>query len=115
MLLGLFSVAMSIIITLAYQNQTDRLNRLAMTDKLVHLLPRIQDVRREWSDDADHILDVIEWSGLLNLNEQARNAKLQAFLLPRQKAWDLKASLSPIPLAGNYYTTFGINPKSPKY
>ena len=77
--MALFSLVMSLLIVLAYQNQTNRLNRATLSANLTHLLPRIEDVRREWSDDADHLLDVTEWAGLLNLPEPVRSAKLQAF------------------------------------
>lgn len=79
LLLGLFTLVMSTFIALAYQYQTNRSNRSELSDYLSDLLPRIQDVQREWSDNADHIFDVTEWSGLLNLNEQLRNAKLRAY------------------------------------
>lgn len=70
---------MSIFVVLVYQHQTDRLNRSVLADNLVHLIPRIHDQQRVWDDNADHLLDIIEWSGLLNLSEPARNEKLQAF------------------------------------
>ncbi len=65
---------------LAYQQQTDRLNRAAMTDDLNHLLPRLQSQQRIWGDGADQLLDVIDWTGLLDLKENERNQKLNAFL-----------------------------------
>jgi hypothetical protein len=71
---------MSVLIMLAYQQQTDRLNRSAMNDDLTHLLPRIQTQQRIWGDGADQLLDVIDWTGLLNLDEKERNEKLNAFL-----------------------------------
>jgi diguanylate cyclase (GGDEF)-like protein/PAS domain S-box-containing protein len=79
LLLGSFSVVMSTIIDLAYQHQTDQLNRSELSNDLSNLIPRIQFQQRIWNDDAHHILDIIEWSGLLNLKEPARKAKLQAF------------------------------------
>jgi diguanylate cyclase (GGDEF)-like protein/PAS domain S-box-containing protein len=80
LLLALFSVVMSTFIVLIYQHQTDRLNRSVLSDNLSHLMPRIQEQQKQiWDDNADHLLDIIEWSGLLNLSEPARTAKLQAF------------------------------------
>jgi len=70
---------MSTIIVLAYQHQTDQLNRSELTNELSHLISRIQFQQRVWDDDADHILDIIEWSGLLNQILPANKAKLQAF------------------------------------
>jgi len=79
LLLVSFSVVMSTIVVLTYQHQTDQLNRSELTGELSHLTRRIEFQQRVWNDDADHILDIIEWSGLLNLKEPARNAKLHAF------------------------------------
>ncbi|MFZ5524087.1 MAG: putative bifunctional diguanylate cyclase/phosphodiesterase [Pseudomonadota bacterium] len=79
LLLGSFSVAMSTIIVLAYQHQTDQLNRSVLQVNLTNFMQRIHLQQRVWDDDADHILDIVEWSGLLNLKEPARKAKLQAF------------------------------------
>lgn len=70
---------MSAFIVVIYQHQTDRLNRSVLSANLLHLMPRIQDQQRIWDDDADHLLDVIEWSGLLNLEEPIRKVKLQSF------------------------------------
>ncbi len=71
---------MSILILVAYQHQTDKLNRASLSDDLHHLVPRVQSQQRIWGDDADQLLDIIEWADLLNLKEQTRNAKLNAFL-----------------------------------
>lgn len=79
LLLCLFSVVMSTIVVLAYLHHAKRLNQSALSDSLSHLIPRIEEQRRTWDDDANHIVDIIAWSGLLNLSERARNTKLQAF------------------------------------
>jgi diguanylate cyclase (GGDEF)-like protein len=86
LLLVLFSVVMSVLITLAYQQQTDRLNRAAMNDDLNHLLPRIQSQERIWGDGADQLLDVIDWANLLNFKEKVRNEKLNAFLTAQSQS-----------------------------
>ena len=77
---------MSILIVLAYQHQTERLNQSELSNNLTHLMPRIQYQQRIWGDNADHLLDVLEWSGLLNLPEPARNAKLQAFFTAQSES-----------------------------
>jgi len=90
LLLGTFSVVMSIIIVLAYQHQTDQLNRSVMHDDLTNLVQRIQLQQRIWNDDADHILDIVEWSGLLNLKGQERTAKLQAFFIAQAQSMEFE-------------------------
>jgi diguanylate cyclase (GGDEF)-like protein/PAS domain S-box-containing protein len=79
LLLGLFSLVMSTIIVLAYLHQTGRFNREEISSSLAHLTPRIKNVQQNWANSADQMFTIIEWSGLLELNEQTRNAKLQAF------------------------------------
>jgi diguanylate cyclase (GGDEF)-like protein/PAS domain S-box-containing protein len=79
LLLGVFAVVMSALIVLAYRHQTGRTNREELSDSLTHLIPRIQNQQLVWDDNAANLLDMIAWSGLLNLNEPQRNQKLQAF------------------------------------
>jgi diguanylate cyclase (GGDEF)-like protein/PAS domain S-box-containing protein len=79
LLLGMFSVLTSIIITLAYQQQTDRFNRAELSGTLSHLLPRIQSQQLIWSEQANLLLGYIEFSGFLGLNEPQRHDQLQIF------------------------------------
>ncbi len=79
MLLGLFSVVMSITIVLAYQYQTEKFNRAAMASALSHLALRIESQETIWADDASHLFGIIEWSDLLDMNEAGRNDRLRAF------------------------------------
>jgi diguanylate cyclase (GGDEF)-like protein/PAS domain S-box-containing protein len=90
LLLGSFSVVMSTIIVLAYQHQTDQLNRSVMHNDLTNYVQRIQLQQRVWGNDADHILDIIEWSGLLNLKGQERKAKLQAFFTAQAESMEFE-------------------------
>jgi len=90
LLLGSFSVVMSTIIVLGYQHQTDQLNRSVMHNDLTNFVQRIQFQQHIWDNDADHILDIIEWSGLLNLKGQERNAKLQAFFTAQAESMEFE-------------------------
>ena len=90
MLLGSFSAVMSTIIVLAYMHQTNQSNRSVLHGELAHIMQRIQNQQRVWDDDADHILDIIEWSGLLNLNEPERKAKLQAFFTAQAESMEFE-------------------------
>ncbi|MGC2047842.1 MAG: hypothetical protein WA635_04445, partial [Gallionella sp.] len=90
LLLGSFSVVMSTIIVLGYQHQTDQLNRSVMHNDLTNFVQRIQFQQRIWDDDADHILDIIEWSGLLNLKGQEREEKLQALFTAQAESMEFE-------------------------
>jgi len=90
LLLVSFSVVMSTIIVLTYQHQADQLNRSELSGELSHLTQRIQFQHRVWNDDADHILDIIEWSGLLNLKGTERDAKLQAFFTAQSDSMEFE-------------------------
>jgi len=79
LLLAVFSLVMSSVITAVYLDQTDKLNRTALSDKLSHLTSRIKNQQLIWATDTDHLLHVIEWSGLLTLSEPVRKQKLMAF------------------------------------
>lgn len=79
LLLGVFSVLMSAFIIMSYRHQTDRFNRAALSSTLSHLVPRIKDQQQTGADNSNHLLNLIEWSGLLNLKEPQRRDKLQAF------------------------------------
>jgi diguanylate cyclase (GGDEF)-like protein/PAS domain S-box-containing protein len=79
LLLVLFSMVMSTLIMLVYQHQTSKFNRDEMSTSLAHLIPRFKNQQQNWIDEANQLYSTVEWSGLLNLNEQARNAGLQAF------------------------------------
>lgn len=79
LLLSVFSLVMSAIIILAYDYQTDRFNRDSLSNTLSHLVPRIRDQQQSWIEQGNHLLSIIEWSGLLNLKEPQRHDKFQAF------------------------------------
>jgi diguanylate cyclase (GGDEF)-like protein/PAS domain S-box-containing protein len=115
LLLGLFSLAMSTFIALVYQHQTDRLNRSVLSDNLSHLMPRIEDQQRTWNDDADHLLDIIEWSGLLNLPEPARAAKLQAFFTAQSESMGFEGIVITDAASGKLLFDFWNNSEKPEF
>jgi diguanylate cyclase (GGDEF)-like protein/PAS domain S-box-containing protein len=79
MLLVVFSVVMSVIIVLAYHFQTEKFNRVSMTNALSHLTLRIENQENGWIDDSNHLFGIIEWSDLLNMKEPGRSDRLRAF------------------------------------
>ncbi len=79
LLLCIFSLLMSAFIIMAYRYQTDSFNRAALSNTLSHLVPRIKDQQQIGADNSNHLLSLIEWSGLLNLKEPQRRNELQAF------------------------------------
>jgi hypothetical protein len=113
LLLGLFSVVMSAIIVLAYLHQTDHLNRTELSNELAHFIPRIEFQQRIWDDDADHILDIIEWSGLLNFKEPARNANLHAFFTAQAESMGFEGIVLTESGSGNLVFDFWNNAELP--
>jgi diguanylate cyclase (GGDEF)-like protein/PAS domain S-box-containing protein len=79
LLLGLFSLVMSTLIVLAYRHEVSRFNREELSASLTHLIPRFQNQQQTWRDNANQLFTTLEWSGMLNLDEAERNAKLRAF------------------------------------
>jgi diguanylate cyclase (GGDEF)-like protein/PAS domain S-box-containing protein len=79
LLLVSFSAFMSIVIVLAYQLQIDRFNRAALAQSLNQFQSRLKDQQDIWTERSNNLLDVIEWSGLLMLQGQKRQDKLQSF------------------------------------
>jgi diguanylate cyclase (GGDEF)-like protein/PAS domain S-box-containing protein len=113
LLLGIFSVVMSLLIVAAYQHQTDKLNRASMSDDLNHLLPRIQSQQRIWGDGADQLLEVIDWAGLLNLKEKERNAKLNSFLTAQAQSMGFEGIVIVDVTSGKILFDFWSNSEKP--
>lgn len=84
LLLVVFSLVMSTFIVLAYQHQTGRFNREGLDRILDHMVPRIKNQQKTWEANASLLFKTIEWSGILNLSERARNEKLTAFLTAQE-------------------------------
>ena len=80
LLLFVFSAVMSVFIVLAYQHQTDRFNRSELENNLSSLVPRLKSQQQAWEGRANHLLRVIELSGLLRLKDQPLQDKLLPFI-----------------------------------
>lgn len=78
-LLVSFSVFMSIVIVMAYQHQIDKSNRASLAQSLNQFQSRLKDQQEVWTERSNNLLNVIEWSGLLILQGQKRQDKLQSF------------------------------------
>lgn len=79
LLLLLFSLLTCIFILTVYQHQTDRYNRADLTNALSHILPRLKNQQQYWEEQANHILSIIEWTGLFRQPDRKLNEKLQSF------------------------------------
>ena len=86
LLLALFSVVMSLVIVLIYQDQTNELNRNELDTELSHLKARMKDHRGVWTENASQLSDSIEWAGLLDLGEPQRSNNLRAFFTARARS-----------------------------
>ncbi len=79
LLLTLFSIFISGLVVLLYQNQTDKVNHAVMDDQLTYLVPRIKDHQASLDKEASGLVSTLEWSGLFALSEPLRSEKLQEF------------------------------------
>ncbi len=81
LLLALFSIVISGLVALLYQNQADKVNRAAMDNQLSYLIPRIKAHQASLNADANRLVSTLEWSGLLALPEPLRSEKLNEFFI----------------------------------
>lgn len=79
LLLVLFSIIISGLVALLYQNQTDKVNRAIMSDQLAYLAPRIKNHQVLLEEDANNLINTLEWTGMLTLPEPQRSEKLKEF------------------------------------
>lgn len=85
LLLAIFSLVMSGIITVIYLHQTNKQNRASLSDQMTDLKLRFSDQQRIWSIDANHLLNLIEWSGLLAADDPQRNYRMHAFFTAQEE------------------------------
>ena len=115
LLLLSFSVALSTIIVLAYLHQTDRLNRASLSDNLAHLKPRILHAQEAWVDEANNFFSILEWSGLLRLNEQQRTDQLLAFFTAQADNMPFEGIVITEATSGKVIFDFLNSPDKPKF
>lgn len=114
LLLGVFALVMSTLIVLAYRHQTGRANREELSDTLTHLIPRIQNQQQNWDDNATNLREIIDWTGLLNLNAQQRNQKLQAFLTAQAESLGFEGIAITDAASGKLVFDFWSNSEKPE-
>lgn len=86
LLLVSFSIVTTFAISMLYQQRLELQNRADMSSILNHMVPRLKNQDRLWRDDANHVLSIIEWSGLLALNDKLRANKLNAFFTAQSES-----------------------------
>lgn len=81
-----FSIVTTLIISLSYQHRLEQQNQADLSNFVSHMTPRLENQDRLWREDADHVLSIIEWSGLLALSEPLRTNKLNAFFTAQSES-----------------------------
>jgi diguanylate cyclase (GGDEF)-like protein len=98
------------IVVLAYRHQTDRFNKNLLENTLVNMVARIKDQQLTWAGDSDHMLSVLEWSGLLNLPEVQQQSKLLGFFTVQAASMEVDGVVITDKYNGrllfNYWTNF---------
>jgi len=85
LLLAIFSLVMSGIITATYLYQTNKMNRVSISGQLNDLKLRFNDLQRNWTTDANHLLNLVEWSGMMATDDPQRNNRMQAFFSAQEE------------------------------
>ncbi len=78
LLLVAFSSLSTLIIALSYEARLNRQNADELSALLNHIAPRLKNQEKLWQDDAEQVLAVLEWSGLIGLKEPIRTARLNS-------------------------------------
>jgi PAS domain S-box-containing protein len=78
-LLAVFSILTSAIALFSYQKYTIKRNHEALDETIAHMLPRIQEQEDRRNQNADRLLNIIDWSGIVRLPQPLRSEKLTAF------------------------------------
>jgi len=115
LLLLSFSVVLSGIIVLAYLHQTDRFNRASLSDTLAHLKPRIEHQQQVWADEASNFFSIIEWSGLLQIDEKWRHDPLLAFFTAQAENMKFEGTVITDASSGRVVFDFMNSPDKPKF
>jgi len=90
LLLFSFAAVTTLAISVIYQQRLEQQNRADIRSILNHMVPRIKNQVRLWQGDANHVLSIIEWSGLLTLNDKLRANKLNAFFTAQSESIDFE-------------------------
>ena len=59
LLLVLFSIVISGLVALLYQNQTEKVNHAVMDDQLAYLVPRIKDHQASLDETASNLVSTL--------------------------------------------------------
>lgn len=78
LLMVVFSSLSTLVIAFNYQTRLDHQNVDELSALLSHIAPRLKNQEKLWQEDAEHVLDIIEWSGLISAKEPVRAAKLNS-------------------------------------
>jgi len=86
LLLVSFSIVTTIAIATLYQQRLEQQNQADLRGILTHMVPRLKNQDRLWREDANHVLNIFEWSDLLALKGQLRTDKLNAFFTAQSES-----------------------------
>ena len=115
LLLGSFTLVMSTIVVLGDLHQTRLINRSIIANQLSHVVPRILDQQRRWDDEANHFFSILEWSGLLGLDERQLKQKLLAFFTAQSANMKFEGVEITDTASGKVIFYFWNSPEQPKF
>ncbi len=80
-----FSLVTSVLVVISYQSYTESLNSKEINETMKHMVPRLKDLDRRREENANHMLSIIDWSGIVRLKEPLRTQKFNAFFVAQSE------------------------------
>jgi hypothetical protein len=114
-LFGAFSLVTSVLIVIFYQSFTDNLNTKDLNETLQHLDPRIRSIDQSREENADHLLSIIDWSGIARMNEPLRTQKLNAFFIAQSENLGFEGVLITDAKNGNLLFNYWAHTETPHF
>jgi diguanylate cyclase (GGDEF)-like protein/PAS domain S-box-containing protein len=84
-LFGVFALITSFLIVIFYQSFTENLNTKDINETMKHMVPRLKDLDQRREENANHMLSIIDWSGIARMKEPLRTQKFNAFFIAQSE------------------------------
>ncbi len=115
MLLVAFSIATSAIIVIIYENYTEKLNGTELNETIKHMVPRFKDMERRREENADHLLSIIDWSGIARLKEPLRRQKFNSFFIAQSENLGYEGILITDASSGELVFNYWVHAETPHF
>jgi diguanylate cyclase (GGDEF)-like protein/PAS domain S-box-containing protein len=112
-LLAAFSIATSVFIVIVYDNYTAKLNITELNETIKHLVPRFKELDLRQEESANHLLSIIDWSGIARLKEPLRSQKFHSFFIAQSENLDYEGILITDASNGELIFNYWVHAEAP--